>query len=502
MPGGKRVGFVLLFLLGLPLLGFVLAGVVQWQDELDFREQMERVVPSSARSRVPTMPMAELCAVPGAETDPACSRHAPAAVLRTGSVVVGAAGLLLLGCIVGAGFAARADRGLLVALFEPGLRVAIAATIGLIVLHTVLALFVLVAVLSLRPGRVPPPPFVLIPGLFGAFGGCLSLVRSLRGTVERTRTTVIGDALPPAAAPELLRLVDAIADRIGALRPDRIVAGLGTGFFVTEAEVSTPAGVLEGRTLFVSLPMARILSVDELAAIIGHELGHFRGQDTAYSRRFAPIYRGTTFAMDGVRASARGGQLIVLLPAFAVLGVFLDAFARAERHHSRARELLADAAGAEASTPRALASALVKVHASAPFWAPIAASVIVDGFNARQPLDRRALRDPSSPEIRDNLARLFVDVVRPAATPERLQGIDRTRDSHPTDTHPPLAARLDGLGLDVAAVAGDALVVEPDVPASSLFADATAHEERLTGLAPQAAGGFSAGRRRPGPRGT
>ncbi|MGA2182249.1 MAG: M48 family metalloprotease [Bryobacteraceae bacterium] len=35
--------------------------------------------------------------------------------------------------------------------------------------------------------------------------------------------------------------------------------------------------------MYLSEPFCHILSVRELRAIIGHELGHFQGQDTVFS---------------------------------------------------------------------------------------------------------------------------------------------------------------------------------------------------------------------------
>ena len=47
------------------------------------------------------------------------------------------------------------------------------------------------------------------------------------------------------------------------------MAGLDANFFVTEAEVRTPTGPCRGRTLSCSLPLARILTVEEFTAIVG-----------------------------------------------------------------------------------------------------------------------------------------------------------------------------------------------------------------------------------------
>ena len=442
----KRGAWILAFLVALPIAGLFAGRAARWRAEVTFREQMERVVPTSERARTQTRPLAELCAVPGAETDVACDAYAPAVLLVPLSIVVAAAGLLALGLIVGAGAAARADLALLVTLFRPGLWAIAACTIGLIAGHALVVVTVIAAL-----GGVGPS---------------------------------LGRREHRAEAPALWQLVDELGARLGALRPDRIVAGLGVMFFVTESEVATPHEVVTGRTLCLSLPLARIFTVDELRAIIGHELGHFRGEDTAYSREFVPIYRGATGALARLSSVRGGARTLALLPAFAIIGMFLDAFDRAEKHHGRARELLADAAGAEATSARALASALVKTHAFAPFWGSVAMSAQVDALNLRQ-----GNAGPPGWRERYNLSRLFEDLVRSAATAERLRDIGQSRTSHPTDTHPPLAARLAALGLDVAAIEDDALRVVPPVAASTLLADATALEAQLSATYLQWLGG-------------
>lgn len=62
-----------------------------------------------------------------------------------------------------------------------------------------------------------------------------------------------------------------------------LVVGLTPTFFVTEADVHCIGGTVTGRTMYLSVPLCRILTVEELSAVIAHELGHFRGEDTVCS---------------------------------------------------------------------------------------------------------------------------------------------------------------------------------------------------------------------------
>jgi Zn-dependent protease with chaperone function len=47
--------------------------------------------------------------------------------------------------------------------------------------------------------------------------------------------------------------------------------------------------------------------VQELSAVIVHELGHFKGADTAFSLHFYSIYRGTFDSLQGVSEPGNGG---------------------------------------------------------------------------------------------------------------------------------------------------------------------------------------------------
>jgi Zn-dependent protease with chaperone function len=118
---------------------------------------------------------------------------------------------------------------------------------------------------------------------------------------------------------------------------------LDPNFFVAEGEVICLSGRLNGRTLYCSLPLCRILSEEEFTSVIGHELGHFKGQDTKFSERFYPIYRGTASSLAALQAAGREGSgSVALLPAIAVLSYFLESLSVAESRLSRDRELAAD----------------------------------------------------------------------------------------------------------------------------------------------------------------
>lgn len=219
----------------------------------------------------------------------------------------------------------------------------------------------------------------------------------------------------------------------------------------------------------MSLTLLRILSKDELVAVIGHELGHFRGQDTEYSLKFAPIYSRLTTALAGM-GSGDSASSFALLPAMAVLSVCLSQFAETERTIGRERELLADRAGAQASSADALAAALIKVSVYSSCWNSLTKQhidVLANGryFENLAEVYRGACDDMHAAIDWSDAKPLFIEYVQP----------------HPVDTHPPLGMRLKSLGVSLEDK--DASVAAPAaLSASETIPDAADIEQRLTVL--------------------
>jgi Zn-dependent protease with chaperone function len=160
----------------------------------------------------------------------------------------------------------------------------------------------------------------------------------------------------PEDAPELWQAVKDAARKLQTTPPDRIIIGMQFNFYVTELAVLHDAGRAEGKTLYLSYPLLKQLSADEVLAIIGHELGHFIGEDTRMTREFYPLrYKNH----ETMVAMARSGW--VGWPSFQFLNFFGWCFGETEQAASRARELLADKKAAELTTAQTAAHALVRL---------------------------------------------------------------------------------------------------------------------------------------------
>jgi heat shock protein HtpX len=171
--------------------------------------------------------------------------------------------------------------------------------------------------------------------------------------------------------PQLVGMVHALAARAGLPNPRFYLIdsphpnAFATGRDPQHAAVAATTGLLA------------ILSREEVAAVMAHELGHIRNRDTLVMTMTATVAGaismlanfGFFFRGDGARANPLAMIAALLLAPFAAMLVQLAI--------GRTREYGADRAGAEiCGDPRALASALAKLHeGAARVPSPVAARV-------------------------------------------------------------------------------------------------------------------------------
>ena len=460
---------VVLLVLGIPLAAIALSVLLRGKADASFhdfvRSEVARQGGAISDADLARLHLHDSCDA-GTVAGVACTEAHVLVGLVWVALIAATIGLLLLGGIRWAGRRAQGDRRRLVRLFGPGVKITMASAAVLALLHAGLLVVTLFLLEALTIGRVH---LYLLGGIaLAALGAAWSVARAAFGAVPEVRPEVIGCPIALGSNRRLTALVDAVARRVGTAPPDNIVTGLDPTFFVTQAPVRCADTDVTGRTLFLSLPLCRAFSTDELKAVVGHELGHFKGEDTAYSERFAPVYRGAQLGLEALAGGMTGvGQAIALIPAMYVLGYFIESFAVAERGIGRERELAADRVAAETAGVAAFASSLVKVHAFAPRWQFL-------GEWIRESLQRR--------EPIMNMSRYFVDhavTANPRVGGDAFAGIGEGVAPHPIDTHPPLRVRLEAVGADVDAACLVAREKAVD-PAVSLFDLPEETEERLS----------------------
>jgi Zn-dependent protease with chaperone function len=454
-------------ILGIPLIAFAVSEGIQVYHNSELHSAIQQQFTEIDPKVISQYSMDQLCESLGtkfSELQDICTINRHLNLMSTASVISGVVGLTLIITIFLAGFIARTNRWILLVFFKPGIYLTILVLIGLIAVYAIIAMAALYYGESILIGRVH---FIIIGSIgIGALLGVGAMILSAFSLVKKAKTTVIGNIISQGQAPAIYQHVNEIADKLDALPPDNIVVGLDPNFFVTEADVSCLDGNISGRTLYCSLPLCRILSTEEFTAVIGHELGHYKGSDTKFSQKFFPIYRGVLSSIESlVEKGGEGARVIALLPAIAILSYFFECFAVAESRISRSRELTADQHGVTITNSKIVASALVKIHAFAVIWDVLQQTVI------------KTLQKGKSFV---NISKTYADAVSNYATLEALNGIVETHLSHPTDSHPVLSKRLDALEICIKDVSKAALDVQPTKAAIEIFSVADKHEEDIS----------------------
>jgi Zn-dependent protease with chaperone function len=306
----------------------------------------------------------------------------------------------------------------------------------------------------------------------GAAVACWQLLRSTFEFLKKQPMLVKAMRLRREDQPQLFEFVDAISFQLGAKSPANIIVGLEPNFFVTSVPVTLlgTKDLLQDETLFISLGMMRLLDKREFSGVVGHELGHFRGDDTEYSKRFAPAYARLGKAWVEMSRESGGMADIARIPAIVAIGACWSVFASAERAIGRDREILADCAGSEVSGASSLAQALVKFSSFAHQWHVLMTAHINDLAEGRT-------FENLSTTFRDGCRLLHSSLDWDDA---RLK-LGETTQAHPVDTHPPLAQRLDRLGTSLSEISPDDIAI-PEESAITLIQDPESLEKWLTRL--------------------
>ena len=258
-----------------------------------------------------------------------------------------------------------------------------------------------------------------------AAGAVLALWKAIFAKVD-DRFGVAGELVTAEQAPRLWANIRDLAGRLGTAAPDQVVVGIDPSFFVTEHPVILHGQSYPGRTLFLSLPLLKILSTDEADAILGHELAHFSGEDTLWGRKIAPLLGRFQLHLSALfqGISAGVGHFMLL---------FWKLYQLSIRRLSRAREFRADAVGAALVSKEASKRALVKITSYCEYRAGTENAII-----------QQQRVDPTL-DLADRLESGYPAFLASFATSSEAVN---ERVPHPFDTHPTLHNRLAELGFE------------------------------------------------------
>ncbi len=464
------MGFLkaLALLIAIPIFGFGVSKWVLW----DINTALEK---NGVELSLGQLCSQEVIATDPASLTPLCDDVRPILWMQDASIFSGIVAILLLLSFMVAATLAGKDRTRMAKIFPPLVFFSLLVLAGLVLVQGAILTYGAYLAESTAIQRVH---FILIGGigLAALFGGVSLIISSFKMAAKQNHF-VMGEVLDPEHHSKLYTYIRGLAERLGARPPEHIVVGLEPNFYVTSADVQVAGREkpLTGETLFLSLPLARIFSPEEITAVVGHELGHFRGQDTFYSLKFSPVYSGLTHAVSKMESPEEGGgaDSIATLPALSMLSFMIDVFHTNVSAISREREFEADKAAAEVAMPQALATSLLKISLYGQAW---------------NTLQEHTVARLTQGKTTRNLSQLFSSTVRydvnRESLPQVIDTIAQETIAHPTDSHPPTVHRIQALGLSVDDIDHQSLLI-PEECAIDLIQDHRALEERLTILQQQ-----------------
>ena len=238
---------------------------------------------------------------------------------------------------------------------------------------------------------------------------------------------VEGEVVTEAGAPKLWQRIRSLAQQIGTEPPTHLVAGIDDGFFVCEAPLKVGETTLNGRNLYMSIPLIRQLDAQEADVIFGHELAHFKGGDTKHGAAVGLEILRFDFYLRALRHQSASFLSLGLLELYRVI------FELALKRESRDREFVADKEASGVTSPEMFGRALAKVVAYSRYRAHIEQELF-DGMKSLE-------GDLSIAQAVD------AGFVSHAQSDAFLDELKEAKQAHPFDSHPALSDRLQAVGL-------------------------------------------------------
>jgi len=310
---------------------------------------------------------------------------------------------------------------------------------------------------------------VFIVGFFAAIG---PITKGIKHFLKKDYIPIIGARLNKKDHKEIFDKIFNICKKIKASPPNNIIVGLTTDFFAVSEKLKVFNGIdekiIKGNTIYISLPFLRALTINEFATLIGHEVGHFVGEDTLYSIKFAPIYRRLNNQFNSLEKN-KEKEFLDYIGIYPIIFLYNE-FTRKEEKISKIQEFKADQFGSSAADGKSLACALAKLYIYDLVW------------ERTKHNHREIVREKIKSRIK-NLSKNFIKLSRNTLNKSRLNELLRLmlnhEQSHPNDTHPPLKERMKNLKVKEKDITNKDLInFLPS--ASSLISNVEIIEENLT----------------------
>jgi hypothetical protein len=340
----------------------------RWNQLLVRRLAMERLRPTPRFMALNSLPALCSDARSSGRVEECGTYHLFGATV-SGATTVAGVGLVVFAGLLAAGRLLRLGRPRAAALFRPALWGA-ACAIGLLAAaHGVL--FVVAYYLLAVGGSAPQ--WLIAAVAMGAVAVVVGIVASAFSLVRRPALAVVGRELDLAAQPALASFLRDLAERTRAPMPDHVVAGVTPGLFMTDARVTHLDGASAGRTLYLSLPWCRVLTVAEFRALTAREFAPFAPGEAPQTRLLG-FHTLASYGLASLRARARGIRAAAVSPPVALLSLLIESPETLDRA-ARERAEASDRAAADVAGSAVLASALAKARGFETVWRRVSAEM-------------------------------------------------------------------------------------------------------------------------------
>lgn len=233
---------------------------------------------------------------------------------------------------------------------------------------------------------------------------------------------VEGVVVTHEAAPALWARINALASEVGTAPPDHVIAGIDTNFYVTEAPISINQQVLQGRKLYVSIPLLRQLTLDQADGVMVHELTHLHEGDTASGALLGPKLHRFDLYIQLM------SQDLSTRAVYYPLCLYRMLFELARQRSSREREFIADRNAARLISPAAIVESLIKISAYASYRGEV-----------EQMLFENKTQHQSELGISKAIA---LGLSQHVSSPDFTAMMREQNVPHPFDSHPSLVDRM------------------------------------------------------------
>jgi Zn-dependent protease with chaperone function len=251
-----------------------------------------------------------------------------------------------------------------------------------------------------------------------------ALVRALIMVSRRKGGEQPGVEVTREHEPALWQAVEDLSQRVRTAPPDEIRLVPEVNAAVSE-DTRFLGMKATRRRMYIGLPLLQTLTVDEMRAVLGHELGHYSG---AHTRLGAPVYRGRVSLVATVQGLANHPFFQRLFTYYAKL------YLRVSQAVSRRQELEADEFAVAIGGRQAMAEALRKIHSTATAWDLYAENYLsMTGAGGNRPAT-----------VFGGFHALMSD---PARQAEVAKLGEEPEESSPYDSHPSLEERLAAIEL-------------------------------------------------------